>query len=106
VIEANILAATIENKSAVNQVYNVGVGGRTTMKELFFMIRGLLGEYDRKIKSIEPNTGSFRPGDVRHSKADISKAKTLLGYLPSHTVKSGMKETVEWFVHRITNKIV
>lgn len=97
VIQANILAATIENKSAVNQVYNVAVGGRTTLKELFFMIRDLLGEYDQKIKSIEPNIGSFRPGDVRHSQADITKAKELLGYLPSHVVKSGMKETVEWF---------
>jgi UDP-N-acetylglucosamine 4-epimerase len=70
------------------------------------MKRDLLEEHDRKLKSIKPNNGSFRLGDVRHSQADISKAKELLGYLPSHTVKSGMKETVEWFVPRITNKIV
>jgi len=106
VIQVNLLAALAENKSAVNQIYNVAVGDRTTLNELFFMIRDFLGEYDQKIKSIEPNRGSLRAGDVRHSQADISKAKELLGYLPSYVVKSGMKETVNWFFNRISNKLV
>jgi UDP-N-acetylglucosamine 4-epimerase len=97
-IQANILAATTENRDAVNQVYNVAVGERTTLNELFHMIRDLLGEYDRKLKSVEPITVPLRPGDVRHSQADISRARELLGYNPSHAVGIGMKETVEWFV--------
>jgi UDP-N-acetylglucosamine/UDP-N-acetylgalactosamine 4-epimerase len=106
VIQVNLLAALAENKSAVNQIYNVAVGDRTTLNELFFMIRDFLGGYDQKVKSIEPNRGSLRAGDVRHSQADISKAKELLGYLPSHVVKSGMKETVNWFFNRISNTLV
>lgn len=98
-VQANILAATTENKDALNQVYNVAVGDRTTLNKLFQMIRDLLGEHDRKIRSIAPIAGSFRTGDVRHSQANISKAKKLIGYHPSHTVKSGMKETIEWFVN-------
>jgi UDP-N-acetylglucosamine/UDP-N-acetylgalactosamine 4-epimerase len=106
VIQVNLLAATIENKNAVNQVYNVAVGDRTTLNELFFMIRDFLGEYEQKIKFMKPAYGPLRSGDVRHSQADISKAKELLGYLPSHAVKSGMKETVGWFFNRISNTIV
>jgi len=100
VIQANILAATTESNAALNQVFNVAVGDRTALKELFFMIREYLGGHDKKIETIEPNMGSFRPGDVRHSQADISKAKELLDYLPLYTVINGMKETVEWFVHQ------
>lgn len=98
VIQANILAATTEKQEAVNRVYNVAVGERTTLNELFYMIRDILGEYDDKVKSIEPIYGPFRSGDVLHSQADISRAKALLGFNPSHDVKNGMKETVGWFV--------
>jgi len=98
VIQANILAGTTKKKEAVNRVYNVAVGERTTLKELFYMIRDILGEYDDKVKSIEPLYVPFRSGDVLHSQADISRAKELLGFNPSHDVKNGMKETVGWFV--------
>jgi UDP-N-acetylglucosamine 4-epimerase len=100
VIQANMLAATTEKQDAINQVYNVAVGERTTLNELFYMIRDFLGEYDGKVKSVEPIYGPFRAGDVLHSQADISRAKELLGFNPSHTVKNGMKETVEWFVQQ------
>ena len=86
-VQANLLAATTENKEAVNQVYNVAVGGRTSLNELFKMIRDNLAEFKSEV----------RPGDVRHSQADISKAAELLGYKPSHDVKAGMTETVTWF---------
>lgn len=82
------------NESAVNQVYNVAIGDRTTLIELFHMIRASLEEYDKEIKIIEPAFGPFRSGDVRHSQASTTKAKRLLGYQPSHIVNSGMKETV------------
>lgn len=98
-IQANILAATADDE-AVNQVYNVAVGDRTSLNDLFQLIKDLLSSHDPKIKKIEPISGSFRPGDVRHSQADISKARKLLGYHPSHTIKEGMKETVEWFVRQ------
>lgn len=103
VVQANIIAATTINNVATNQVYNVAVGDKTTLNDLFNMIKEFIGEYDSKAESIEPMYGSFRSGDVRHSQADIFKIKDLLGFNPSHTVINGMKETVEWFVKRISN---
>ena len=81
VLQANILAGTTQNKNAVNKVYNVAFGGRITLNELFAMIRDSLAGYDQKVKSIAPSYGSFRPGDVRHSQADISRAKDLLAMI-------------------------
>ncbi len=100
VIQANLLSAITENTEAVNQVYNIASGGRTTLNELFYMIKELLGEYHSYIRNISPTYGPFRPGDVRHSQADIQKAKNLLSYQPIHDVKSGMTETVRWFCSR------
>jgi UDP-N-acetylglucosamine/UDP-N-acetylgalactosamine 4-epimerase len=100
VMQANMLAATTTKKDAVNRIYNVAVGDRTTLNALFYMIRDFLAGYDGKVKSVEPIYGPFRAGDVLHSQADISRAKELLGFLPSHTVKNGMKETVDWFVKK------
>jgi UDP-N-acetylglucosamine 4-epimerase len=96
-IQANILAATTDNKEAVNQVYNVAFGDRTSLNELFRMIRDSLSEFKTEVKEIEAIHGDFRAGDVRHSQADISKAVDLLGYHPSHSVSEGMIETVKWF---------
>jgi UDP-N-acetylglucosamine 4-epimerase len=100
VIQANLLSAITENPEAVNQVYNIASGGRTTLNELFYMIKELLGEYHSYIQNISPTYGSFRPGDVRHSQADIQKAKNLLSYQPIHDVKGGMTETIRWFCSR------
>ncbi len=99
-IQANILAAATDNKEAVNQVYNVAFGDRTSLNELFRMIRDSLAEFKTGIKDIEAVHGDFRPGDVRHSQADISKAAELLGYKPSHSVSEGMRETVKWFFNQ------
>jgi UDP-N-acetylglucosamine/UDP-N-acetylgalactosamine 4-epimerase len=100
VVQANILAATTDNQEAVNQVYNVAIGDRTTLNELFYLIRDFLAEYDGRIKSVEPVYGPFRAGDVLHSQADISKIKGLLGFSSSYDVKNGMKETVAWFAKK------
>ncbi len=97
VIQANLLSATTENPDALNQVYNVAVGSRTTLNELFTVIRDSLGAYDEGIRKISPVYGPFRIGDVKHSQADITKAKDLLGYYPAYDVKRGMMETVRWF---------
>lgn len=81
----------------MNQVYNVAVGDRTSLNELFRMIRDSLAEFKAEVKNIEAVHGGFRPGDVRHSQADVEKSKQLLGYEPSHRVNEGMRETVRWF---------
>lgn len=96
-IQANILAATTENIDALNQIFNVAVGDRTSLNELYKMLKILTSNQfnERHSKLIYRD---FREGDVRHSQADISKAKNLLGYKPTHNVKKGLKETVEWHI--------
>ncbi len=101
-VQANLLAATTENSEAVNQVYNVAVGDRTTLNELFDAIRALLApEFPHLIDS-KPVYGDFRAGDVRHSQADISKAQRLLGYAPTHRIAEGLKEAMEWYINDLT----
>lgn len=97
VIQANILAAVAINKDALNQVYNVAHGERTTLNQLFSIIRNLTSEYDKKILKIEPVYGPVREGDIPHSQASIEKAGRLLGYLPTLNVEKGLKEAVKWY---------
>ena len=97
VVQVNHLAALTENHDAVNQVYNVAFGERTTLKQLYSKIRELAGAFDKSVLSIEPEYGPVRAGDIPHSLASIEKAKRLLGYLPTHSVEEGLKEAVEWF---------
>lgn len=99
VIQANLLAATAPPKSdAVNRVYNIAYGGRTTLTELHQLIRERLGQHDPKIASLVPVYESFRPGDIRHSNADTRAANTLLGYEPQYSVGRGLDETMSWYV--------
>ena len=97
VVQANHLAAVVSNKEALNQVYNVAHGERTTLNQLFTCIRELSGKYDRQILSIEPIYGPDRAGDIPHSLASIEKAERLLGYSPTLNVAEGLGETVKWF---------
>jgi UDP-N-acetylglucosamine/UDP-N-acetylgalactosamine 4-epimerase len=97
VIQVNFLAATVSDSEALNQVYNVAHGERTNLTALFNMIRKLAGEYDKSILSIEPVYGPVREGDIAHSLASVDKAKTLLGYSPTHNVSEGLKEAVDWY---------
>jgi len=95
-VQANILSACTTNPDAQNQIYNVAVGERTTLNTLFQLIRDSLSE-----RGVSPHTQpvyrEFRHGDVRHSQADISKAKRLLGYAPSHTLRLGIPEAMQWY---------
>jgi UDP-N-acetylglucosamine 4-epimerase len=101
VVQANLLAAlAAPGSTAVNQICNVGTGKPTTLNRLFAMIRDRLVAYDPRVRRAKPAYGPFRPGDVRHSKANISKAKELLGYVPSQSVSSGLDETIEWYMRR------
>jgi len=99
VLQANLLAAVAAPRSpAVNQIYNVGAGKLTTLNRLFATMRGRLAARDPRVRGAKPIYQPFRPGDVRHSKANISKARRLLGYAPSHSLSSGLDETIEWYV--------
>lgn len=99
VIQANLLAALAESSSgAVGEVFNIAVGARTTLNELFRMIRERLARSEPPLASVEPRYEGFRPGDIRHSEADIGKARRLLGYEPTHTAAQGLDETMEWYV--------
>jgi UDP-N-acetylglucosamine 4-epimerase len=96
-VQANLLAATAQKPGAINQIYNVAVCARTSLNQLFGMLRNqLLPDYPH-LKDCRPVYGDFRPGDVRHSEADISKAERLLGYQPSHTVQQGLSEALAWY---------
>ena len=97
VIIMNMLALTTENKKALNQVYNTALGDRTTILELFNLIKINLTKFDSKIKGIYPIFGPTRSGDVPHSQASIEKAETLLNYKPTTRIEEGIKKTVDWF---------
>lgn len=95
VVQANILAA-LAQPDGVNQVYNVAYNARTSLNELFNYLAQALGNngivYDK-----QPVYGDFRAGDVRHSQADISKAKQLLGYEPMHNIVQGLEVSMPWY---------
>jgi UDP-N-acetylglucosamine 4-epimerase len=99
-VQANILAATAEDVAADN-VYNVAVGDRTTLNELYSAIHSGLLERFSHLKAVKPIYREFRDGDVLHSLADISKARELLGYTPSHKVSAGIGEALDWYVESL-----
>lgn len=95
-VQANILAATTESQEARNQVYNVAVGGRTTLNQLFNYIRDSLADNGIQYTK-DAIYRDFRAGDVRHSQADINKAKSLLGYDPQFTIEQGIHKAMPWY---------
>jgi len=97
-VQANLLAATVVAEDSTNQVYNIAVGDRTTLNELFEAMRATLEPRFPHLKGYVPAYRDFRAGDVRHSLADISKARTLLGYAPSHKIHQGVVEAMDWYV--------
>ena len=97
VVQANLLAATSAEESR-NEVFNVAVGGRTTLNELFAALAEALAD-NRVSYSKAAVHGDFRTGDVRHSQADISKAKQLLGYDPQFDIRSGIGRAIQWYIH-------
>lgn len=99
-VQANILAATTQNEEATNQVYNVAVGDRTTLNELFNAIKSALSDNGISYEQ-EPTYRDFRPGDVRHSQADVSKANSLLGYKPQFNISQGIDEAMAWYVNKL-----
>ena len=87
-----------------NQIYNVAVGDRTTLNQLYEQLRlNLLPNYPH-LQGARPVYGDFRAGDVRHSLADIGKAATLLGYQPTHRISEGLKVAMDWYVQHLTQQ--
>jgi len=103
-VQANLLAATTTNPEAINQVYNVAVGERTSLNQLYQHLRDHLAPRYPHLQNAQPSHRDFRPGDVRHSLADISKAQTLLGYQPSHRIGEGLQEAMGWYTNFLGEK--
>jgi UDP-N-acetylglucosamine/UDP-N-acetylgalactosamine 4-epimerase len=97
VIQANLLSALSNNPKAINQVYNVAFGHRTTLNQLAGLLREILAAYDPKIASIEIVHNQYRQGDIPHSMASIEKAKELLGYKPLFDLRNGLTEACKWY---------
>jgi len=98
VVQANLLSAVATNSDAVNQVYNVALNERTSLNQLYDMMRSLLLEQFPHLEKHSPQYQDFREGDVRHSQADISKAEKLLGFQPTHRIGEGLKQAMEWYI--------
>lgn len=98
VIQMNLLAATNTDPVAINQIYNTAVNARTSLTELFTMLRDRLLPHYPHLQSCQPVYRDFRKGDVLHSQADISKAGNLLGYHPSHTIETGLDSALTWYM--------
>ena len=99
-VQANILAATAP-ESAANQIYNVAVGERTSLNQLFELIRtGLATQYTHLI-NLKAIHQDFRAGDIKHSQADISKAKNLLSYKPKYHINEGLNLALQWYVQNL-----
>ena len=96
-VQMNLLAAMSDNLKAVNQVYNVALNQRTSLNELFGMLRERLLPHYPHLKRYKPVYRGFRPGDVRHSQADIGKARRLVGFAPTHRIEQGLDAALEWY---------
>ena len=101
VIQANELALGAADPAAVNQVYNVAFGERTTLNELFACLRENLSVFDPAVAKVEAKYGPNRAGDIPHSLACIDKAKKLLGYAPQFSVREGLKQASEWYFRNL-----
>ena len=97
VVQMNLLAITTNNEAALNTVYNVAYGDRTTLLELTTLLKEHLSTFDDAIKNIEIKHRENRVGDIPHSLASVDKAKKLLNYNPKYNINDGIKEAVNWY---------
>ena len=105
IIHINMLALETLSPKAFNQIYNGAGGENTSVLELEQLITKKLSAYDNCIGCIAPIFGPNRIGDIKHSKASISKAKELLGYNPVCTFEDGLKKTIYWYLTNLKGKI-
>jgi UDP-N-acetylglucosamine 4-epimerase len=97
-VQTNLLAATVQAPEAVNQVFNVALGDRTTLNELYSQLKANLLPLYPHLLDAKPAFRDFRAGDVRHSLADTSKVRHLLGYAPSQRIGQGLTLAMPWYV--------
>lgn len=97
VIQMNELAMLTKKTEAINTIYNTAVGERTTLNQLIRYLKEFLSKYDSVIADVKVIYGPNRQGDIPHSLASIDKAKSLLGYQPTHNFRTGLEEAVEWY---------
>ncbi|MEG4313854.1 NAD-dependent epimerase/dehydratase family protein [Pseudomonas sp. FIP_A4] len=98
-VQANLLAATADDE-AKNEVYNVAVGGRMTLNDLFRALQSALAENGKRYGT-QPVYRDFRAGDVRHSQADVSKAASKLGYAPEFSIHNGIAKAMPWYIENV-----
>lgn len=104
VLQANLLAATSDREDSGHAVYNVALGARTTLNELFEMIVDGLAAYRPEVAGTRPVYAPFRPGDVRHSQANIDKIRADLDYQPTHSVAAGLRQSLDWYVANLAEE--
>ena len=97
VVQANLRAALAFDGKTAHEAFNIACGDRTTLNELFTRIRELLARTHPAIAAVEPVHRAERPGDVRHSLANIDKARQMIGYVPTHTMAQGLAEAIDWY---------
>lgn len=97
VIHANLCALTTKNPEAQNKVYNVAFGESTDLNSLVKILKAELAKFDEKIAGVDISHGAQRVGDVKHSLADISRARNLLGYNPQFNFREGIEKAIEWY---------
>jgi len=101
VVQVNLLAAVTNNREAINQVYNVALNKRTTLNELYYLLQKNMVPYCDHHHESNPVYRDFRAGDVLHSQADITKAKQLLGYAPTHSIEEGLEAAMGWYMKKL-----
>lgn len=108
VVQANLRAALVQvgkadrfESGGSHGVYNVAVGNRTTLNDLFRILKESLSERFPHVKDFEPTYRAFRPGDVRHSQASLDKIRTALGYTPTHDAHAGLMMAMDWYVQQL-----
>ena len=102
VVQMNLRAAMTEDRAAVNQAYNVAHGEMTSLNELFEVIRSVLGKRMPHLKNVRAMHREPRRGDMLLSKADIGKARSLLGYEPSVLLMDGLEKTMDWYIENLS----
>lgn len=100
VVRANLLAATATRAEAAGRVFNIACGDRTTLNQLFHLIRERVARLDGRASALEPEYRAFRAGDVRHSLADVGAARAILGYRVTHDVAAGLDLAAEWYAEQ------
>jgi UDP-N-acetylglucosamine 4-epimerase len=105
VVQANLLAATVEEPEALDQAYNVALGEQTSLNELFEILRAALAPRLPHLRTVRPVHREPRPGDLPYSRADIARAERLLGYRPQVRIMQGLSRTIDWYAEHLLETV-